>query len=87
MKEKLKQAQPGFCGESPLKFIFSGMHFPSNVTILSGKIMEDDKTLDFYNVTENGFIVVMVQVVKPPKDSVPEPIKKVERFLYIIIAQ
>ena len=45
--------------------------------IFLGKVLEDDKSLADYKVTEKNFVVVMAQIVRPPKEPVPEPIKKV----------
>ncbi len=39
--------------------------------------MDNDKSLAEYNVTETGFIVVMAEVAKPPKENNPAPVKKV----------
>ena len=42
-----------------------------------GKVLEDDKSLADYKVTEKNFVVVMAQIVRPPKEPAPEPAKKV----------
>uniref|UniRef100_A0A5K3F4I5 UV excision repair protein RAD23 n=2 Tax=Mesocestoides corti TaxID=53468 RepID=A0A5K3F4I5_MESCO len=65
VKENIKKSKPEDYGGSQLKLIYSG------------KVMEDDKTLGHYGVTEKGFIVVMAQIVKQPKESNLEPIKKI----------
>ena len=42
--------------------------------LLQGKIMEDGKKLSDYNITEKGFIVLMLTKAKPaPKAETPEP--------------
>ncbi|KAL5969353.1 UV excision repair protein rhp23 [Taenia solium] len=66
VKEKIKKSRPNDFGESKLKLI------------CSGKVLEDDKSLSDYKVTDKNFVVVMAQIVKPPKETLPEPIKKSE---------
>ncbi|KAM3186998.1 hypothetical protein ACTXT7_003175 [Hymenolepis weldensis] len=67
VKEKIKSVQSKDFGDSNLKLI------------CSGKVMDDEKTIKEYSISEKNFIVVMSTVAKPEKkEPKPEPIKKPE---------
>ena len=41
--------------------------------IFAGKILSDANTIESYNITENGFIVVMVSPPKGPQQAAAPP--------------